>query len=404
MKILFLITSLHKGGAERVLSNMSLNFPDEVESTVLLNKTYGDDYSFKGEIRTIGIKEDFKMNIWFQIKVFLKRFIILHKEKKSGKYQSCISFMESSNFANILSGRKHCSVIATVHISYQNINSKIYKWIVIPIASRLYKHADAVVAVSEEIRRELISKLHIDKEKVHVIYNAFNVKQLMQSANIPIENREIQDFLKDSFVYVNMGRLEYQKGQWHLIRAFAELKRKCPDVKLIIMGEGAYRENLEMLICKYSLQESILLLHFQQNPYHILRACNVFVMPSLFEGYPNALCEALICELPCIASDFRTGAREILAPDTDFAFENKEIVEYAKYGILTPVCSGKQHNGGMEIELEEELLTQAMMRLRQDNNLYYHYRKLAVERAEQLDIQPIMCKWMQLIETVRRRE
>lgn len=401
MKILFLITSLHKGGAERVLSNMSLNFPGEVESTVLLNRKYEDDYPFRGEIRTIGINEDFKMNLWFQIKVFLKRYVMLRKEKKSGKYQTCISFMESSNFANILSGKKHCSVIATVHISYQNINSKIYKWIVVPIASRLYHRADAVVAVSEEIRRELIDRLHINKDRVYVIYNAFNVQQLAISANMPIEKQEIQDFIKNSFVYVNMGRLEYQKGQWHLIRAFAEVKKKCPDVKLIIMGEGAYREYLEKLIQMYSLQESILLLHFQQNPYHILHACNVFVMPSLFEGYPNALCEALICELPCIAADFRTGAREILAPDTDSSFENKENVEYAKYGVLTSVCSGKQYDEAVEIEREEELLAQAMLRLRQDNSLYEHYRKLAIEKAGQLDIQPIMRKWMHLIEKVR---
>lgn len=398
MKILFLITSLHKGGAERVLSNMSLNFPEEVECTALLNERHKDDYPFKGEIRTIGIKEDFKMNLWFQIKVFLKRYIMLCKMKKNGKYQSCISFMESSNFANILSGKKYCKVIVTVHISYQDINSRIYKWIVVPTAAKLYKRADAIVTVSEGIKDELIRNLHIDKNKIHVIYNAFNVQQLAECAEMPIENQKIRDFIKDSFVYVNMGRLEHQKGQWHLIRVFAEVIKKCPDVKLIIMGEGKYRDYFENLIQMYSLQESILLLHFQQNPYQILHACSAYVMPSLFEGYPNALCEALICELPCIATDFRTGAREILAPDTDFTYQNRQNIEYAKYGILTPVCSEKHYNAINALEQEEELLMRAMLKLRQDSVLYNKYKKTAMERAKQLDIQPIMHEWMQLIE------
>lgn len=397
MKLLFLITSLNRGGAERVLSQMSQNFPDDVECTVLLNKKDSDDYPFNGEIITLGIDDEFKMSIGFQLKVFLKRLSALRKLKKSGEYQACISFMDSSNFANVLTRNKRCKTIVSIHISYAGVDKKIYKWFVIPVAGYLYRFADAIVPVSGIIKNELITNMHINANKVRVIYNAFNIKQLLNSAQQPIENTEIEKFIKDSFVFVNMGRLMRQKGQPHLIRAFSKVRLQCKNAKLIVMGEGKEREYLEEIVKLYNLDSSVKILPFQSNPYRILAACNAYVFPSLWEGYPNALCEAIICGLPCISADFRSGAREILAPGTDIRYQNKDEIEYAQYGILTPVCSGNKHTNLDTLEKEEELLAEAMILLHKDKVLYERYKNAANERAVQLDIKPVMQEWMDLI-------
>ena len=84
-----------------------------------------------------------------------------------------------------------------------------------------------------------------------------------------------------------------------------------------------------------------MLFRSQAEPFSILSRCSAYVMTSMFEGYSNALCEALVCGLPCIVTDFQTSAREILAPDTAVSYRNMGNVEYAEYGIIVPVCSGK---------------------------------------------------------------
>lgn len=400
MKLLFLITSLHNGGAERALSNMSLNFPGNVEHTVLLNKRYEDEYPFRGDIRTLGIDEDFKMSLWFQLKVFLRRMRALRQEKQNGGYQACISFMESSNFANILSGRKHCKVIVSVRTDYRDAKSKIFKWIVVPLAGILYRRADAIAVISEGIRENLINNLHLDGNRIYVIYNVFPVQQLREQAKVPIENDDLIQYMRDSFVYVNMGRLEAPKGQGNLIRAFSVVARRCDKAKLIIMGKGKEQEYLEKVISAYGLEDRVRILPFQSNPHQILSACDAYVFPSLWEGFGNALCEALICGLPCIASDCRSGPREILAPHTDVTHHNKYEIEYAEYGILTPVCSGIKQTQQTALEREEELLAEAMTGLYEDKELYARYQKAAEKRAAQFDVKSVMQQWTDLVHGV----
>lgn len=397
MKLLFLISTLHRGGAERVLSQMSLNFLNDVKCTVILNRKSPDDYPFKGEIITLGIEDEFKMSLGFQLKVFFRRLRVLRKLKRSGEYQACISFMDSSNFANILSGNKGCKTIVTIHTNFTVRKKRIYKWFVTPMSSCLYRFADVIVPVSKGIKNELVNNMHINADKIQVINNAFNIRQILNSAQQSIEDANIREFLKDSFVYVNMGRLVHVKGQYHLIRAFSKVRIQYKNVKLIIMGEGKEQKSLEETVQSLDLMDCVKILSFQSNPYRILAACNVYVFSSLQEGYGNALCEALICGLPCVSSDCKSGPREILAPDTDITYQNRDEIEYAKYGILVPVCSGETYTGQNMLEREEELLAEVMKLLRKDKALYERYKIAANKRAVQLDIEPVMQQWMDLI-------
>lgn len=397
MKILFLITSLHDGGAERVLSNMSQNFPDDVKCEVLLNKCFANDYPFKGEIIELGIEEDFSKSVCFQVKMLISRLKMLHKLKKYGNYSACISFMDSANVANVLSGSKYCKVIVTMHTSYNGVREKIYKWFVIPMVGFIYRFADLLVPVSELMKKELIEDMHIKPDKIQVINNAFNIKDILKSMQDPIEDAELIKFVEDSFVYVNMGRLEKPKGQIHLIRAFSFIKESCENVKLLIMGSGSEKEYLESAINELELNGYIKILPFQKNPHKVLAVCHAFIFPSLWEGYPNALCEALICGLPCIGADCKSGVREILAPNTDIEYQNIAEMEYAEYGILVPTCSGKRYASKDALEKEEIILSDAMKQFREDRELYRRYKDRAIKRAAQLDIKPCIDQWMDAI-------
>lgn len=102
-------------------------------------------------------------------------------------------------------------------------------------------------------------------------------------------------------------------------------------------------EMLEEMTKDYGLENDIFLMGVVKNPYAVSRNCDVFVFPSMYEGMPNALVENMVCGLPVIATDFRSGAREILAPGTDYSFQNSENIEMAEYGIIVPVCSGEKN-------------------------------------------------------------
>lgn len=398
-KVLFVIRELAGGGAERALSNIVMHFPKEWEIDILMNNKDYVEYPYCGNILTLNIPEPKDRNsVLYQARVILKRTHILRRIKKNNDYDACISFMDSSNIANILSGNKYCKTIISVRVQLGKDNSFTYQYIVKPMAKIFYNRADSVVAVSQGIQKELIDMIKIDKDKVHTITNGYDVEEIQHMAEQQSDN-QIYHMLKNKFVYITSGRYSYQKAQWHLIRAFSKVASQCLDAHLVLMGKGEDEKYLRDLIISMQLEDRVTLLPFQKNPFAWLHVADVFVMPSMFEGYCNALCEALVCGLPCIATDFQSSAREILAPDTDVTYQIKEGIEYAKYGILTPVCSGKRHNENEVLEPAEEYLAQAMIKLHTDDKgIFMYYKKVAKERGLQLDINKKVQEWIELIE------
>lgn len=160
-RVLFVISYLDKGGAERVLSNITIHFPQEWDIDILVNDDRVIDYPFRGSILTLGIKENPKTDsVFFQLKVLLKRIRRLRQLKKRGNYQACVSFLDSANVANILSGKRFCRIILSVHSSLkQSAKLPQYKYIVNPLVRLLYNYADRIVAVSEGVRKELVNYL-----------------------------------------------------------------------------------------------------------------------------------------------------------------------------------------------------------------------------------------------------
>ncbi len=399
MKILFVISTLAGGGAERAMSNITTHLPEGVEADILLNSVSERDYSTEANIINLGMKPDAKMGLVYQMRAFVRRVKELHKLKKSNNYDACISFMDSANISNIVTGKKYCKTIVSVRVSIVSDQSFAYRYIVSPLIKLFYNKADYVVPLSKGVEKELVDVFGIKKSKIITITNGFDINQILKQSVEVIET-DIDKF-KDKFIYITLGRLTKQKAQWHLIRAFAQNAMKYKDMMLLILGQGEEEEYLENLIAEYKMENRILLIPFCTNPFPYLRYSKVFVVPSLFEGYCNALCEALICELPCIATDYRFGAREILAPDTDVAYCLESGIEYAQYGVITPVCSGIKHKRNEQLEPAEECLAQAMLKLYSDKEMYERYKNAAQLRGKQMDINQKVQEWLQLVNDKR---
>lgn len=399
-KVLFVIPYLVEGGAERALSNITTHFPPEWHIDILVNDDTVVDYPYKGTVLTLGFTGEMKTDsVFFQFRVLLRRVRRLRALKKRGDYQACVSFLDSANIANVLSGKRHCKTILSVRISLkQSAIKPQYRYVVNPLVKALYGFADKVVAVSAGIREELIADFGLKKENIITIENGYNMEEIRLQCEEKLSDQQ-EKILSDKKIIATTGRLSRQKGQWHLIRAFSEVVKKIPNAMLMIIGSGELEKELKDLSKAYGLEDQVYFTGHAANPYQYLKRADIFVLPSLYEGFPNALAEAVCMGLPCIATDFRTGARELLAPEMDLLGEEIQCVTEAQYGILTPVCSGKQYTDlNSPLESAELCLAEAMTEFLEDREKREKYSKRSRERSETLSIAKAVDSWMELIE------
>lgn len=391
-KILFCITTLNGGGAEKTLCNITLAMPDDVHIDILVNCEEPDkDYDHRGNVIPITSVSNRKIRIPFPVKVFFGRYYKLFQLKKSGGYDACISFMDKSNIANILTGNKYCKVILSERTTLSKaVLGRHIKF----LAKMLYKRADCIVTLSKGVEEDLNENFSVPRDRLITIYNGFDADRICKDASADADI----NFDKGCFYFINTGRLEEPKGQWHLIRAFADVACKHPECRLIICGKGPYMDMLKRMAKEYGIQKKIFFRGFVKNPYAISKRCDAFVFTSLYEGLSNAIIENMICGLPIITTDFRYGAREILAPDTNYKCQQKDGIEMAEYGIIVPVCSGEKKMNKEELENEERLLSEAMLRVVEDNDLRKYYSGQSLKRAQDFAMDNKVLQWIKLLD------
>jgi glycosyltransferase involved in cell wall biosynthesis len=185
---------------------------------------------------------------------------------------------------------------------------------------KLYNRATSIVGVSRGVSEDLARLLRVPAERVITIYNP------VVTDNMPILANKSPDhpwFESGSPpVIIGVGRLTPQKDFSTLICAFAEL-RKRRSCRLVILGEGELRSELQTLASKTGFTDDILFAGFTGNPLCWMRSSAVFVLSSAWEGLGNVLIEAMACGTPVVSTDCRSGPREIL--------------ESGRWGRLVPV-------------------------------------------------------------------
>lgn len=395
-KVLFSIASLYDGGAERALSNIVTHFPDDWEIDILLNNERLIEYPYKGNILSLSLPDfrNRKTLIYF-CKELMKRTCVLRKLKKNNHYNVCISFLDSSNIANVLSGNKYCKTIISMRLNMTSKKSGLlYRISAFPLINFVYRHADKIVTVSREIEQDMRARYHIPAKRITTIVNGYDMAEIQNNAQNRPEGAKLP---KGKKWVVTVGRLDSQKGQWHLIRAFTKVVEQEPEAVLLIIGTGECRQMLKRMIHLFKMEKHIYLLGFQSNPFWYIAQAEVFVLPSMYEGFPNSLAEALCCKVPCVATDFHSGARELLAPEMDIMGKPIKKVTEVQYGILTPVCSGVMYKGTEPLETAERKLTDAILMLLKDKEKNQYYRKQSENRSNTLGIASIVQDWLQVI-------
>jgi glycosyltransferase involved in cell wall biosynthesis len=197
-------------------------------------------------------------------------------------------------------------------------NARTLKSRLVRLAMRLtYREADAVIAVAEAMVPELVDRLGLDPAKVFSAPNPVVTSDLHLKAAATPPHPWMQEAVP---VILAAGRLAPEKDFAGLVRAFARLSA---PVRLVILGEGPERPRLEALVARLGLGERVALPGFDPNPYAYMKRARLFVLSSLYEGLPGVLIQAMACGCPVVATDCRTGPREIL--------------EDGRWGDLVPV-------------------------------------------------------------------
>jgi glycosyltransferase involved in cell wall biosynthesis len=178
------------------------------------------------------------------------------------------------------------------------------------------------------------------------------------------------------------------------------VKDRVPDARLVIVGDGELRGYLERVIARHGLQDSVFLVGDQENPYRFLARARVFAFPSVWEGFPNALLESLVCGIPVIAADCRSGPREILAPMTD-PWLQTDKVDLAQYGVLTPPVTRERLMDEPLIPAER-CLADAIVRLMADEKLHRRYAAAGKRRVKAFAERQQLREVISMIEQLRK--
>lgn len=172
----------------------------------------------------------------------------------------------------------------------------------------LYRLADKVITVSQNAASDLRS-LGVPSGNIEVIYNFVDLPDALRLADENVSHEWFSN--KTMPVVLGVGRLEWQKDFRTLIQAFAIARKKHP-ARLVIIGDGPEKKELNDLINQLNLSEHIQLFGFTKNPFPYFKLSDVFVLSSRYEGMPLVLAEALALGLAVVSTDCPSGPREIL--------------------------------------------------------------------------------------------
>lgn len=298
MRILHLITRLPVGGAEKVLVDIVRRLdPAQYESVVCCIQAKGD---LAIEIEKSGVplyclhRMRSKRFDWSAVRGLMR---LLREERIALVHSHLYHANLYGRIAAFLAG-----VPAVAHVHNVYAQRKLHR----RLLNRLLSRASArVIAVSDEIREDLVTHDRIDPRKIAVIRNGIDARRV-DTELTQAQARARLGVSQEHVLIGCVGRLEEQKGHRFLLEACAKLNRD-PDLRhrlrVVIVGDGRLRADLERQASALGLASSVSFLGTRQDVPEILRALDLFVMPSLWEGLSIAMLEAMAAGVAVVISD-----------------------------------------------------------------------------------------------------
>jgi len=311
--LLAVIPNLEGGGAERVMVWLCNTLCDEkgwdVELLTFSSPGRIPFYSVsKGVVLTqLGLSGS--AGKFLAIGNFLRRVFAVRRKIKEVKGRVVLSFLDMNNvlvlLASIGLGRK---VIVSERIDpeYQS-----FPRFGVMLRNLTYPLASGVVVQTQKVADSYLNRY---LKQIRVIPNPIILKQSTKRCQ------------KEKLI-LNVGRLHSQKGQDILLNAFARIQSEFPDWNLLILGEGENRDSLELEIDRLGLTDRVSIPGQAREVEAEFRKSSIFAFPSRFEGFPNALVEAMWIGLPCIAFKGVSGVDDLIDDGFSGILVDRESVE-----------------------------------------------------------------------------
>jgi len=326
LKVLFVTPWFGDGGGERIWLNLLQNLNRSRFTPILAFCEHVESHflcEMPEDVRIYDLNKRRRFAVdWPRLTLFLAQ--IIRKERPD----IVVSLLHTWGFilhlARVLARVRFAIVINEhIHVS-SSLNSLHRKRPVLSLASDMihrycYQHADLVIPVSHDVAKDLVLNYGAPLGKIKVIHNGIDLERIKRVAVEPVDHPW---FSSDMPVIMGIGRLSEQKAFHILIKAFKKVLKIIP-CKLVIVGEGEKRRELEALIKQLDLENHVVLLGRQSNPFKYLSRANVFVLSSVGEALPTVILEAMVLGIPIVSTRCPCGPEELLGD--------------GKYGILVPV-------------------------------------------------------------------
>jgi glycosyltransferase involved in cell wall biosynthesis len=229
----------------------------------------------------------------------------------------------------------------------------------------LLRRPSLIVTPSEGVKRDLIKTFGVSEKKISVIYNGIDINRVRKMAQEPPDTPDVFN----GKTIVTSCRLNAQKDFTTLLKAFREI-RKTMESRLIIVGDGELREEIIRLAETLGLSEDVVITGFKRNPFRFLKAADVFVLSSFFEGFGNVIVEAMALGIPVVATDCPSGPAE--------------IIQNGVNGLLVPV-------------MDYHRMAEAILNVLTDETVWKEFAFKGMERAEVFQMNDMVESYRRLI-------
>jgi len=320
--ILYVIENIEFGGGERVFSQIIRGLDKERFGVFVASNPGG---IFEKKLTEVGIKINpvrmtnrYNLGIISRLKKIIKtkNVRIVHSQGGRADFFARIA-ARISNVPIIISSMAMLVEGYDVSILRKGLYVSIDRW--------TERWVNKFTVLSEAMRRSLIERHKIPPENIVKIYNGIEIEEynpdLKELRNKKLESKRALGLKNDVPVIGAIGRLVWQKGFEYLIRAAPGVLKKCPEARFLIVGEGPLKNKLILTSEKLNVADRIIFTGFRSDIKEILASIDVLAMPSLLEGLPMVLLEAMAMAKPIVATRI-DGVIEVL--------------ENSKTGLLVP--------------------------------------------------------------------